>query len=377
MAFGPSVIRNVANYLSYFDFQSAESSRPHHRHANSGAQNPWQSNCIVDPAHMQKPFHTILVCVLWVGCSFAETPALHVLPWNQHSAAVSLTFDDARPVHLDVVVPELNKRHLHATFFLIVSKLTRIDDWRRAQADGHEIGNHSVSHEHPADLTAATEELQVEDAKLFLDSNFRTNIITFAYPYTELSPGLVFWVKKYDFAARGWHGDSDQPYITADGTFDWYNLPSQPAYTAYDAAVYKDWVDKAMALHAWTTLQIHGIGDPSTGFEPIPTATFLSLLDYLKAQESNGLWVAPFGEVAAYLRAEKILEATKPQRQNGEENFVWEVPAPFPSGVMLEATITGGAHLKVYQGKRELHPTKDGIYTISFDSGELLVRGVE
>jgi peptidoglycan/xylan/chitin deacetylase (PgdA/CDA1 family) len=141
---------------------------------------------------MQKPLHTILVCVLWVGWSFAETPALHVLPWNQHGAAVSLTFDDARPVHLDVVVPELNKRHLHATFFLIVSKLTRIDDWRRAQADGHEIGNHSVSHEHPADLTAASEELQVEDAKLFLDSNFHTNVITFAYPYTELSPGLVF-----------------------------------------------------------------------------------------------------------------------------------------------------------------------------------------
>jgi len=53
---------------------------------------------------------------------------------------VSLTFDDARPVHLDVAVPELNKRHLRATFFVTVSKLTRLDDWRNAQAQGHEIG---------------------------------------------------------------------------------------------------------------------------------------------------------------------------------------------------------------------------------------------
>ncbi|MBV9623551.1 MAG: polysaccharide deacetylase family protein [Acidobacteria bacterium] len=297
-----------------------------------------------------------------------------MLPWNQHAAAVSLTFDDARLVHLDVAVPELNKRHLHATFFLIISKLTRIDDWRRAQAEGHEIGNHSVTHEHPAALSAADEETQVEDAKRFLDSNFNANVITFAYPYTELSPGLVFWVKKYDFAARGWRGDGDQPYVTADSTFDWYNLPSQPAYSNYDTAVYEGWIDKAMALHAWTTLQIHGIGDPSTGFEPIPTATFLTLLDYLRARQADGLWVAPFGEVAAYLRAEKIVEGAKPEQQNGEEKFLWEVPTPFPSGVMLKVTIGGGTHLRIYQGKRELHPTKAGVYTISFDSGELRVK---
>ena len=61
----------------------------------------------------------------------------------------------------------------------------------RLQSQGHEIGNHSVTHEHAADLTKAGEELQVEDAKKFLDSNFNSDIITFAYPYTEVSPGLA------------------------------------------------------------------------------------------------------------------------------------------------------------------------------------------
>ena len=73
------------------------------------------------------------------------------------------------------------------------------------------------------------------------------------------------------------------------------------------------WVDKDLAMNAWTTLQIHGIGDPSTGFEPIPTNTFIDLLDYVKSAESKGLWVAPFGEVAAYFRAQKIVEAALPQ----------------------------------------------------------------
>ncbi len=317
----------------------------------------------------------MLACSLLLGLSCAQTPTLRVMPWNNHSAAVSLTFDDARVVHLDVVVPELNKRHLNATFFVIVSKLTRLDDWRRAQAQGNEIGNHSVSHQHVAMLTQASEELEVEDAKKFLDSNFKSDITIFAYPYTELSPGLVSWVKRYDFAARGWEGDSASAYVTADTEPDWYNLPSQPAYTGYDAAVYKSWIDKALAMRAWTTLQIHGIGDPSTGFEPIPTDTFVCLLDYLKAQESKGLWVAPFGTVAAYLRAQKIVEAARPQLQNGEERFIWKVPDPFPSGVVLKAAIAGGAHLHVYQGKHELHPNKVGVYSVSFDSGELIVKG--
>jgi peptidoglycan/xylan/chitin deacetylase (PgdA/CDA1 family) len=326
---------------------------------------------------MTKLFHfrAALLCILLARLGFAQTPTLRVLPWNDHAAAVSLTFDDARAVHLDVAVPELNKRQLNATFFVIVAKLTRLDDWRRAQAQGHEIGNHSVTHQPTATLTRVSEELEVEDAKKFLDSNFKSNILIFAYPYAELSPGLVSWVKRYDFAARGWQGDNASPYITADVEPDWYNLPSQTAYTKYDAAVYRSWIDKAFAMRAWTTLQIHGIGDPSTGFEPIPTDTFLTLLDDLKAQESRGLWVAPFGTVAAYLRAQKILEAAKPQSQNDEARFVWKVPAPFPSGVVLKAAIEGGTHLHVYQGKRELRPSKAGVYSISFDIGELVIKG--
>jgi peptidoglycan/xylan/chitin deacetylase (PgdA/CDA1 family) len=324
---------------------------------------------------MAKPVLAVVVCSLLAGMGFAQTPTLRVLPWNGHTAAVSLTFDDARAVHLDVAVPELNKRHLRATFFVIVSKLTRLDDWRKAQAEGHEIGNHSVSHEHSAELTRESEELQVEDAKKFLDSNFKSNVTIFAYPYTELAPGLVYWVKRYDFAARGWQGENASPYVTPDGEPDWYNLPSQPAYTNYDAAVYKSWIDKALALHAWTTLQIHGIGDPSTGFEPIPTDTFVSLLDDLKAEEFRGLWVAPFGTVAAYLRAQKIVEAAQPRLQDGEEKVVWKVPDPFPAGVALKMAIKGGAHLHVYQGKRELYPNKGGVYLVLFDGGELTIKG--
>jgi peptidoglycan/xylan/chitin deacetylase (PgdA/CDA1 family) len=319
--------------------------------------------------------HVILIASLLLGCCSAQTSALQILPWNNHAAALSLTFDDSRAVHLDVAVPELNKRHLRATFFLIVSKTTRIDDWRRVQSQGHEIGNHSVSHEHTADLNKASEELQVEDAKTFLDSNFHSDIATFAYPYTEVSPNLQYWVKRYDFAARGGRGDGSQVYIKSDVQPDWYDLPSQPSYTKYDTATYDGWIERDLSLKAWTIVQIHGIGDPSTGFEPIPSNTFTQFLDAAKVAEARGLWVAPFGEVAAYFRAQKVMQAVQPQVANGERKFSWQVPTPFPHGVVLKVAVNGATHVQLFQGGHELRRSKDGAYPVSFDARELIVKG--
>ena len=323
---------------------------------------------------MKKSVNAILMVSLLTGCCLAQPSALKVLPWNGHQAALSLTFDDSRAVHLDVVIPELNKRHLHSTFFLIVSKTTRLDDWRKARLQGHEIGNHTVSHEQPSDLNKAGEELQVEDARKFLESNFNASILTFAYPFTEVSPGLLYWVKRYDFAARGGRGDRSLLYLTPDMQPDWYNLPSQPSYTKYDPAVYRGWVDKDMSLKAWTTLQIHGIGDPSTGFEPIPSNTFIDLLDYVKNAERKGLWVAPFGEVAAYFRAQKIVEAAQSKVATGETKFTWEIPTPFPQGVMLKVAAKG-SNARLFQAGRELHRSRDGFYPVAFDARELVVKG--
>jgi peptidoglycan/xylan/chitin deacetylase (PgdA/CDA1 family) len=322
---------------------------------------------------MRKLFEVGLVCSFLTGCCFAQTPTFKVLPWNGYRAAVSLTFDDADSVQLDRVVPELNKRHFHATFFLTISKLTRLDDWRKVQLQGHEIGNHSVTHEHASVLTRASEEMQVEDAKRFLDSNFKSDVAIFAYPYEENSPGLAFWVRKYDYAARGWRGSGDLLYVRPDVEPDWYNLPSQPSYTRYDVAVYKSWIAKAMSMGAWTILQMHGIDDPSTGWEPVPTITFAAVLDYLQAQERQGLWVAPFGMVAAYFRAQRVVEQAEPHTVKNAVQLNWNVPHPFPLGVVLKARVPQGT--RVFQRNRELHRDKRGIYSVSFDAGEVVLRG--
>jgi peptidoglycan/xylan/chitin deacetylase (PgdA/CDA1 family) len=62
-------------------------------------------------------------------------------------AAVSLTWDDARPSQVDVGVPILNRYGIRGTFYLLPRNMRgRVAKWRAAAAQGHEIGNHSLRH---------------------------------------------------------------------------------------------------------------------------------------------------------------------------------------------------------------------------------------
>ncbi len=63
-------------------------------------------------------------------------------------AAVSLTYDDALPVHHESVAPALEARGLRGTFYTPINS-DLIDDpdaWQRLAAEGHELGNHTIFH---------------------------------------------------------------------------------------------------------------------------------------------------------------------------------------------------------------------------------------
>jgi len=65
-------------------------------------------------------------------------------------AAVSLSYDDAVPSQLDNAIPALDRHGLKGSFYLIMAADTvreRIDDWRAAARNGHELGNHSLFHQ--------------------------------------------------------------------------------------------------------------------------------------------------------------------------------------------------------------------------------------
>jgi hypothetical protein len=113
--------------------------------------------------------HAILMASLFAGCCCAQIPPLKVMSWTNHEVSLSPAVPGSRPVHLDVVIPEVNNG-LHATVFLIVPKTT---GWAigGSQLRGYESSNHSVCDQHAADLSNESEKLQAEDANKLSDSN--------------------------------------------------------------------------------------------------------------------------------------------------------------------------------------------------------------
>lgn len=81
-------------------------------------------------------------CIALAGGGFA---------WpGGRKAAVSLAYDDALNSQLDHALPALDRHGLKASFYLPLSSApvwTRIEDWRAAARNGHELGNHTLFHQ--------------------------------------------------------------------------------------------------------------------------------------------------------------------------------------------------------------------------------------
>ncbi|MES2517459.1 MAG: sialate O-acetylesterase [Bacteroidota bacterium] len=77
------------------------------------------------------------------------------MPWKGKKCSVVLTYDDALNVHLDNVIPALDSMSLKGTFYLTASSdagTKRVNDWRKAAVNGHELGNHTLYHPCDASL---------------------------------------------------------------------------------------------------------------------------------------------------------------------------------------------------------------------------------
>jgi peptidoglycan/xylan/chitin deacetylase (PgdA/CDA1 family) len=301
-----------------------------------------------------------------IAARAAELP-FTVMSWNGYKSAVSLTFDDGDPIHLDFVIPEMRKRNQKATFFLISDKILRPDDWKKAATEGMEIGNHSANHRHASELSAEDEKHEVDDAEKFLQKEFNQPVATFAYPFVEIKDSLKARIEKNCIAARGGGGNY---YYTPVMEPDWYNISSQGTTTASGFDTYKSWIDQALDAGAWTVFMIHAV-EGSDWYQPVPKDVFINTLDYLE-KNNKDVWTASFGEISAYWKAQKIVEtaaATYVNFKDGSKVVSWVKPVLFPGGVSLKIAPEKGYILT--QSGKAVPQVLPGVYEISFDVGRV------
>jgi peptidoglycan/xylan/chitin deacetylase (PgdA/CDA1 family) len=228
--------------------------------------------------------------------------------------AVSLTFDDGLPSQLKVAVPLLDRYGVKATFYVNPSGgdwAERLKPWRKVSEEGHEIGNHTLSHpcscNYPFSAGRCLEEMTLEEIEAdILEAQRRLEAVaaggrveTFAYPCYESYVGrgagrrsYVPVVARHFLAARG---GGDPPWSNDPLLCDLHYLWSWPA-DKLTLAEMVGLVEMAAAQGRWAIFTFHGVGGD---YLQVEEGDLRALLEYLEGR--SDAWVAPVAQVAAYV----------------------------------------------------------------------------
>ena len=214
-----------------------------------------------------------------------------VAKWkDDRAAAFLLMFDDGWVGQLEVAIPEVQKRGLVATFYMVPSKgeyRNKAGDWARAiQAGGVVYGNHTMTHMGITDLNTARFEIG-ECARLIREelqpvAGKPDRLVSFAKP-----GGVKSWavtpeqqrelLKEYNLVER-------PPFAGHGAVYHWKTLEQMTALA-----------EKAIAARGMEYLIVHGVERVGVGYQdfwPLSQSVFFPLLDYLKEKsDARALWV--------------------------------------------------------------------------------------
>jgi len=182
--------------------------------------------------------------------------------------------------------------------------------WEQVKKDaakGYEFASHTVTHAHLAILDSANMAYELRKSKDDILKNLGAKytfsaevpfgiedkrVMKFGFPiYEALRNSMPEpWMQEINRGYKEQPGNSTKEYV------QWQRGPLSK--TPMD--LMKSWIDTSVAHNnIWLVLVFHGIDD--LGWEPTPHEKLQEYFQYIKSKENN-IWVAPFGDVARYVR---------------------------------------------------------------------------
>jgi peptidoglycan-N-acetylglucosamine deacetylase len=255
--------------------------------------------------------------IMWQGSSLLKGEDLKPFHWpNGKKAAVSLSFDDSLPSQVDTGLALLKKEKVKVTFFILpwgVEK--RLAGWKQAVADGHEIGNHSLTHpctgNYKFSQNNALEnydlqmmEKQLDRANEWIYRHLGRKPRTFAYPCGQKFVGRGVNVRSYVplvatrfLTGRGYLDESVNNPMICD-----LAQVTGMCFDDMDFSQMKKIVDEAAQEGRWVIFVGHDIG--KRGSQTTDTKAIKALCEYLK-NPANGVWLGTVEEIATYIRRQR------------------------------------------------------------------------
>jgi peptidoglycan/xylan/chitin deacetylase (PgdA/CDA1 family) len=235
-------------------------------------------------------------------------------PWPEgKKVAISLSFDDARLSQVDSGMSVLDQYGAKATFYLVPSTMEqRLEGWKKAVAGGQEIGNHSLTHpctgNFPWSRQNALEDYTLEkmsgtlkEASNRIEQLLGVKSEVFAYPCGQTFVGRGAGTKSYVpvvaeqfLTGRLWlsEGPNDPRFC------DFAQLTGMEMDGKSFEQI-RQIIDDAKNGNMWLVLAGHEMKE--TGPQATSLLMLRKLIEYAQ-DKSNGVWLAPVGTVAKYIK---------------------------------------------------------------------------
>jgi chitin deacetylase len=138
---------------------------------------------------------------------------------------VALTLDDAPTAKTDDVLDLLNSRGIKATFYVIgESGRAHPDVLKRIVSAGHELGNHSFTHQRFLLTSASFVRDEIESTNRVIREAGYSGEITFRPPYGKKLIGLPWYLSKHHIKTVMFDVEPDTYYPQDAGRLEQYTL---------------------------------------------------------------------------------------------------------------------------------------------------------
>ncbi|MEN8202584.1 MAG: polysaccharide deacetylase family protein [Bacteroidota bacterium] len=254
------------------------------------------------------------IIFLLAGQMMAQEKGPEKFNWPGHTtAAVCLTYDDGLDCHLDVAIPALDSHQLKGTFYCTgfsMSLFERVEEWRKAAADGHELGNHTLFHpchrdrfdwvRPEYDLNSYTfmqlrDELRTANSLLkAIDGRDERSFAYTCSNHTIDGVSFIDSIRGMFPSARG-----GGPLPSSMNELDIHYVPSWGVQdpTGEELIAY---VNEALEHGTVAVIMFHSVGG---GYLNVSAEAHESLLDYLDKRREV-IWTDTFLKVMNYVKAQ-------------------------------------------------------------------------
>jgi peptidoglycan/xylan/chitin deacetylase (PgdA/CDA1 family) len=298
----------------------------------------------------------VKIMVLTAAVSFASH---QITNWrNNHSAAISITFDDGYWSQPSAALNVLSPRNMKGTLFLMTDSLnwagTSWSIWRTVASEGHEVAGHTLTHPFLSELTEDELVVELRDSQEEINANIPSqSCLTFAYPYGNYDDQVIDVAKRYYISARTVWSPDDLNYYPGSGyhPIDFYEVGGF-SFDSNSIERIVELLDRAEQRSAWFVPLIHDI-DPE--HYPQRYEKFIQMLDEL---QSRNIWVETYGGVVRYMR-EKMESSLSVVSESGTE-IVLDLthsidPTIYNVPLTIRSTVPSSWSLvSIYQGDSEL-----------------------